>query len=388
MDKKALFTREEYLRRIERVEAAMDRVGLDGLIAYSVGNQPGPVAYLAGYEPGLGLHDVAFFTVAPGGQAPYALVTNAFWDDPRERTWVDDVRVTADFGPALADHLPGSACRIGIAGFRYFPTPVHTALATAFPRARFEDATALLLDVARVKSDGEVEAIRSCAAMTDAGGRAFLAGVREGASERGIQAEVERAIRLAGADGLSFSTQVYSGSQVAAGIGFAADRVLARGEQVQLDCGARHQGYRGDLSRVTTVGRPSRAVEEMMDATAGMYDAMHRSLRPGVAVAHVARSGIAVAEDRGMAADLYRSPNHPGGYLGHGIGCWYHEFPEVHPEAEGIVEANMVIVLEPILVRTGVGGAKIEDAVVVTESGADRLSTLDIRPWLSGGEEL
>jgi Xaa-Pro aminopeptidase len=87
-----------------------------------------------------------------------------------------------------------------------------------------------------------------------------------------------------------------------------------------------------------------------------------------------------------MAADLYRSPNQATGNLGHGIGCWYHEFPEVHPEAEGVVERNMVIVLEPILVRPGVGGAKIEDAVVVTEGGAERLSALEIRPWLSGGK--
>jgi hypothetical protein len=58
------FHRDEYLSRMHRVEAAMDRAGLDALIAYSVSNQPGPVAYLGGYETRFGLHDVAFFVIA------------------------------------------------------------------------------------------------------------------------------------------------------------------------------------------------------------------------------------------------------------------------------------------------------------------------------------
>src|SRR5438874_7286388 len=103
------FPHEEFLRRARLVEAAMERAGLDALIAYTVKNDPGSVVYLSGYEPGLGLHDVAFFTVVPGGHPPCALLTNAFWDNPRERAWVDDVVITNDFGTRLLDLLPASA---------------------------------------------------------------------------------------------------------------------------------------------------------------------------------------------------------------------------------------------------------------------------------------
>lgn len=78
---------------------------------------------------------------------------------------------------------------------------------------------------------------------------------------------------------------------------------------------------------------------------------------------------------------LYHSPNHAAGFVGHGIGCWYHELPEIHPDATNVLETNMVIVLEPILGRSKVGGAKIEDAVLVTPRGSERLSTLKIRTW-------
>src|ERR1022692_362090 len=116
-----IFEREEYLRRVRLTESAMARAGLDALIAYAVKNDPGSVIYLTGYEPGLGLHDVAFFVIVPGGNPAYALLTNAFWDDPDGLTWVDEVVITNQFGPRLLKFLPESAKRIGIAGYSFFP---------------------------------------------------------------------------------------------------------------------------------------------------------------------------------------------------------------------------------------------------------------------------
>lgn len=375
------FSREEYQRRMQQVETALEDAGLDALIAYSVKNQPGPVAYLSGYEPSLGLHDVAFFAVVPNGHPRYALLTNAFWDNPQDLSWPDEILMTSDFGTKLAELLPNSVRQIGIAGYRFFPTPVYTTLQAALPAASIEDATQLLMEVAKVKSSKEIEVIRRCWEITDAGGSAFLASIRQGATEREIKADVERAIMLAGSDGLWYNFQIYSGPQVAVGIGLGEDRTLVRGEQVQVDCGALYRGYHGDLSRVTTVGPSSSEVQAIMNATADMYEAMFHTIRPGVPVADVARAAVNVAKEHGMERYLYHSPNHDAGFVGHGIGCWYHEFPDIHPDATDVLEANMVIVLEPILGQAGVGGAKIEDAVLVTPQGGERLSTLDIRTW-------
>ena len=375
---------QEYLRRIEQVETAMDRAGFDALIAYSVKNDPGSVVYLSGYEPSLGLHDVAFFVLVPHGSPRCALLTNAFWDNPKERTWVPEVLITSDFGRQFADLLPGSVRRIGIAGFNFFPMPVYTALRAALPATGIEDATSLLMDVAKVKSPAEIEVIRRCVSMTDPGGRAFLAGVREGATEREIKSEVERAIMLAGSDCFWYNFQLYSGPQVAVGMGLMTGRTLAKGEQVQVDCGASYQGYRGDFSRVTTVGPPTREVRAVMETAAEMYEAMLAITRPGVPVADLAHAAIGVARRRGMGDCLYRSPNPPAsvpGFMGHGMSSWAHGLPTIHPDSTDIVESNMVLVFEVILGKPGVGGAKIEDSVLVTTNGAERLSELDIRVW-------
>ncbi|HPL28768.1 MAG TPA: Xaa-Pro peptidase family protein [Anaerolineae bacterium] len=375
------FTRDEYQCRLRRVVAALRQVGFDALIAYSIRNQPGPVAYLAGYEPSLGIHDMAFLVVTPGARPPCVLITNAFWDHPAERTWVDEVIITSEFASKLAEALPEAVRRIGIAGYRVFPAPVYRAVQTAFPATRFDDASALLMEAAWIKSPEEVAAIRRCMQITDAGGRAFLESVRSGANEREVQLEVERAIWLAGADDLSFPTHLYSGPQVALGIGLTTGRTLGRGEQVQVDCGAVHRGYRVDFSRVTTVDTPTREARRIMDATADMYEAMLGAMQPGVPLAELAQVGLAMARQRGLQSCLYRSPNHPTGFVAHGTGCWQHEAPHIHPAAVGILQENMTISLEPILGQPGAGGAKIADTVLVTAHGAERLSSVGIRTW-------
>jgi Xaa-Pro aminopeptidase len=378
------FQREEYLRRVQLLEANLERAGFDALIAYSVKNDGGSVVYLTGYEPGLGLHDVAFFVAVPNGNPRYALITNAFWDNPQKRTWVENVLITSDFGTKLLDVIPDSVRRIGIAGYSFFPAPVYATLRAARPAMKIEDATGLLMDIAKVKSSEEIAVIRRCVDMTDAGGRAFLTNVREGVNEREIKVEVERAIMLAGSDGLWYNFQLYSGPQVAVGMGLMTGRTLAKGEQVQVDCGALYCGYRGDFSRVTSVGPPSRHVHAIMETTAEMYEAMLRKVCPGVPISEVAVAGLAVAKSRGMDSYLYRSPNPPASlfsFMGHGLSCWTHGFPTIHVGAQDLLEKNMVLVLEPILGRPGVGGAKIEDAILVTSHGGERLSELEIRTW-------
>jgi Xaa-Pro aminopeptidase len=243
------------------------------------------------------------------------------------------------------------------------------------------DATKLLQRAARCKSPAEIKAIRVATEITDAGGRAFLDAVRAGATEREVKTAVERAIMLAGSDTIWYGYQLSSGPDAQRGMGQMTGRTIAKGEQVQVDCGAVYQGYHGDFSRVTTVGPVSKDVMQIMETTAEMYEAMLECLAPGVPIARVANASIEVARRHGMEEYLFRSPNQATRLMGHGIGCWYLELPEVTPDASGVIEPNMVVVLEPILSKLGTAGAKIEDAVLVTSAGAERLSEIPLRTW-------
>ncbi len=376
------FSRSEFERRAAGVIERMRDAGLDALVAYSVRNSQGPVAYLGGYEPDLGLHDVSYFLLIPGGSPEAILLTNGFWDDPAERTWVSDVVISYDFGPSLIELLPRAASRIGVAGYHSLPAPVALALKADRPQLEIVDATRLVWEVSKIKSQAELEVIRRCMSIDDEGGRAFLEGVHEGANERDLQIAVGQAVMQAGADGLYYNPQIYSGPNVARGMGMRNDRTLRAGEQVQLDCGAMYRGYRSDLSRVTTVGRAAPEVLHIMESTAQMYEAMLDALRPGTSGAEVARAGHRSAEANGLGDALYKpTPFHSTGLLGHGIGCWVHELPDISFDSTDVLEPGMVVVFETILGRPGVGGAKIEDASLVTSGAAERLSSLPVRTW-------
>lgn len=370
----------EFHERMRRVETALDKAGLDALIAYSVGNQPGPVAYLGGYEPRFGLNDVAYFVLVPGTRPTYALLGNAYWDKPATLTWTDHVLVTSNFAQELCTLLPSSAKRVGVAGYNFFPAPVSNALQSAFPNTRFEDATELLKHVAKIKSPAELELVRLAAQISDNGGREFIEGVREGENERALQSKVERAMIAAGADGLAFPTFIMSGPKVAVGIGFAEDRSLVAGEQLNLLCGAQVGGYRVELGRITTVGQPSPEFRRIMDTAADMYEAMLNAVKPGVPAGQVAEASVAVARKQNLDAYLFKSIN-SSATQGHGMGCWVSEPPPIHPLETGLIEENMALSLEARLCLPNFGGAVITEMVKVTPNGAERLSSLPVRLW-------
>jgi Xaa-Pro aminopeptidase len=349
--------------------------GLDALIAYANKTHPGHVRYLTGYEPRLGIHDSAACVVTP---QHCALLTNASFDRPHTRTWLEEAVITGDYAADLATLLPYRVRTVGVAGFRALPAPVYIGLRERLPQTDFRDSSELLLTLRQIKSPAEVALLRECARITDAGGKAFLEWARPGVTEREVLVQVEAALKRAGSDEVSFATQVSSGVRTEQVVAFATDTVLTEGTLVQLDCGATYHGYRGDLSRVVLLGRPEGRLRDLLDVTVEIYHRCLERLRPGVLIAEVAHLALRIAAERGLSDHLYRSPNHEPGFVGHSIGCSYNEPPEIHPLTKGTLRENMVIILEPILSDPAVGGVKIEDAVLITRDGPERLSELPV----------
>jgi Xaa-Pro aminopeptidase len=163
-------------------------------------------------------------------------------------------------------------------------------------------------------------------------------------------------------------------------ISFASNRALIKGEQVNILCGARCQGYGDELARVTTVGRPGSEIRTLMEITAEMHEVMQETVRAGVPAANVAQASVAVARKSGMDDYLFKSINNSA-TQGHGMGCWYLEPPAIYPGSRDILETNMLVILEARLGKPGVGGAVITEPWVVTTKGGERLSKLALRTW-------
>src|SRR5438309_1146702 len=193
-----MFTRDEYEERRQRLLAEMEREGLDVLIAFSSKLEGGHVRYFTGYESQLGILDCSFLVVSPGFGQEWILVTNAFWDAPFGIAGMQETVVTSDFAQAICKLVPVRTREVGIAGYRYFPTPVYRAIAEERKPRAIRDATGLVLRVRAIKSPAEIEVLKRIAAISDTAAEALVRASQPGVSEREIANEIESALRLAG----------------------------------------------------------------------------------------------------------------------------------------------------------------------------------------------
>jgi Xaa-Pro aminopeptidase len=377
-----MFTREEYAGRRQRLLAWMASEKLDVLVIFASKIDAGYVRYYSSYESQLGILDCSFLIVTPGTGREWTLVTNAFWDEPFGLAGLNDVVISGNFAETVFKFIPKGIRSLGIGPYRYFPTPVYRSIAERFNGISVRDITEPLLKLRAVKSEAEIELLRRVAAIADTAGWAFVNASRVGATEREVAAEVEYKLRLAGSDPFIFSTILFSGPQTSKFIAVPGDRKLENGDLVQLDCGPSLEGYHGDYSRVVCAGQPKPQVKSMLEATALMYEECQAALLPGILACEVAERVLRIAEGAGFGPEnLYQSANLRSGFVGHGIGLGNPDVPLLDTQDQTPIEEGMVVNIETILRIAGLGGSRLEDAVVVGKNGATRLCSTPIRLW-------
>jgi len=222
-----------------------------------------------------------------------------------------------------------------------------------------------------IKDASEIAVLRGAAARLDSVVPAVFASVRAGASERQIAGTIEAAMRDAGYERLAFDTIVASGPHSAMPHYRAGSRVLAAGDLLVLDFGGVLDGYCCDLTRTVSIGPPSSEARRVYDAVRAAHEAAVAAVRPGIDASAIDAAARDVLRDRGLA-DAF------GHGTGHGLGLDVHEEPRIaKPRADVppvALAAGMVFTIEPGAYLPGFGGVRIEDDVLVTESGCELLT--------------
>lgn len=222
-------------------------------------------------------------------------------------------------------------------------------------------------NVRLIKSEAEVELIAQAQAIADAAFAEILPQIKAGAREQDLALALESAMRRLGADGPAFETIVAGGVRGALPHGRASSKRLAEGELVTLDFGARLGGYHSDMTRTLAVGRVSQSQHRMYGAVLEAEAAALAAIKPGVRTADL----DALAREVLARYDLADAFVHS---LGHGVGLNIHEGPGLRATSEEVLQAGMVITIEPGVYIEHLGGVRIEDLVVVTPDGARVLS--------------
>jgi Xaa-Pro aminopeptidase len=281
-------------------------------------------------------------------------------------------------------------CRLKIARGSLYPAVMRVAAGKKFRRLGFEKGRlgyeayerlsggltlgASLVPLAgaieaerMVKSRAEIELIQRSVETNSAAFERAIRRARPGVSERDLAAELDYQMRLLGADGPAFDTIVAAGPRSALPHAHPTANTLRHNQLLLIDVGASREGYASDMSRMAFLGRPGLKVRRMYRAVLEAQLAAIAAVRPGIRAEQVDGAARRVLR----AGKLEKAFVHAAG---HGLGLEIHEAPRLGKGGKTPLAEGMVITIEPGIYLEGFGGIRIEDTVVVTQSGSSVLT--------------
>jgi len=235
------------------------------------------------------------------------------------------------------------------------------------PDASFGSATPIIRELRMTKDADEVESLRRAAAMADAAWEEFVAtATLAGKTERQAAQELST---LRARHGLEVSNLgiCASGPHSANPHHMTGERVIEPGDAVIFDYGGKYRHYTADITRTVHVGEPDDEYRRVYDIVLRANEAAHAAIRPGAACQDVDRAARRVISDAGYGEYFIHR-------VGHGLGLDGHEEPYLVEGNTLPLRAGMAFSDEPGIYIAGRFGVRIEDAVVVTPGGGEKLN--------------
>jgi Xaa-Pro aminopeptidase len=218
-----------------------------------------------------------------------------------------------------------------------------------------------------VKDDVEIDAIRSAAALSDEIFAALVAERFTGRSELELAWWIERSFRNAGAEGVSFAPIVAAGNTAGVPHAVPGDRTVEADVLVVVDAGCTVDGYCSDCTRTFSTGSPPSRLVEAYSVCLEAQLAGLSAVRPGVSGRDLDTAARELIGRAGFGSAF-------GHGLGHGVGLEVHEAPSARPESKDVMQPGNTLTVEPGIYLPGEGGIRIEDLVLVTPEGCERLT--------------
>ncbi len=382
----------EVAKRLPAARSKLAEHGCEALIVHSLSN----ICYLTGFSGSAAMLAIGPEKVVLTTDGRYAEQVQEELQASSAKSQVDEVVVGG-----LQDQRKAIAATVAPAG----RVGVESAFATwddlriwqtALSQVELIAVSGLVESLRIVKDQGELARMRVAASIADRALEQVVAEMLplpgESGSSRGtardssnwpteaeVALELDHQMRLLGASGPSFDTIVASGPNAAKPHAKPSNRPIAPGELVVVDYGATFQGYRSDTTRTIWWGEaPSQKAREVLAAVLESQAAGVAALRAGIE----AREVDAVCRETLEHAGLLEYFNHG---TGHGVGLDIHEDPPVAPRCSTMLLPGMVVTVEPGVYLPGLLGVRIEDTLVVTESGCDPLTKVAKQAVSTGG---
>lgn len=371
------FALEEFEARQARVRAAMEGEGIDLLLVLA----PVNINYLIGCRAkGYQEPQVLFFTLEPG---PLTVLTRlADVPELTDLSLANEVRGWGGREPEdPMDVVEGIlkekgylARRIGLEVPDYYLSAHHYLRYKAFlGEALVAEPTLLIETLKLVKSAAEIVYIRRAAAIADAAMQTGVGCIAEGMTELQVAAEMHRTLMAEGSDAAASPMNFATGERTCYAHGMPSERRIGKGDFMHIEYGAAYKRYCVTIGRQMCLGAPTPRMRELYQVVREASDACIAEMGPGVPAVRPHEAAKKVIADAGL--DRYRL--HTTGYgIAPGFPPSWGETIHMFGDSTYTLEAGMVLSVEPpVMIREEKLGARIIDDILITESGAEILST-------------
>jgi len=279
--------------------------------------------------------------------------------------------VTGELLHAVGRLLPSGGGRLG---FDESSVTVadHRRLLESLPEGwELAPCSGVVARLRMVKDADEVQRIRAASQLADRALQDVLAAGIVGRSEREVAIELELRMRRLGAEAPSFPSIVAFGPHAALPHASPREQQIPRDVLVTIDWGALHDGYCSDCTRTYATG------ENVSEQAREVYELVLAAQLAGLAAVRAGPTGKEVDAAAREVIEQAGQGEHFGHGLGHGVGMEVHEGPRLSRTADQHpLQAGNVVTVEPGVYLPGVLGVRIEDLVVVSESGSGVLTSL------------
>ena len=237
-------------------------------------------------------------------------------------------------------------------------------------RKEFEETefvTSAILDdeinlIRAVKTEEEKVKIEKAQRIAEKAFDRILNFIKPGMTEREISLELDYTKLKGGAEALSFDTIAVAGAKTSMPHGVPDNNIVKSGDFITLDFGAVFDGYHSDMTRTFAVGQVS-------DKQIDVYNTVLEAQLKGM---EIIKAGALCKDVDEAARNVIKSKGYGdffGHGYGHGVGIEIHEYPRLSPKSEAVLEVGHVVTAEPGIYIPGEFGVRIEDMVMVTETG-------------------
>jgi Xaa-Pro aminopeptidase len=345
--------------RLRRVQSALEQRRLEALMVTNLPN----IRYLCGFTGSAGVLVVT-------AREQVLLTDGRYTEQAKQEVKAAKVKIAKKSALAAAAEWfqkHPRLTRIGIEA-THMTVAERASVAKLIRRRASLIATPPIVEPLRmIKDQQEIAAIRAACHLGVELFRKLTQNLRPGVAESQVAGELEYAARQAGAEQMAFSTIIAAGSRSALPHGRASNAAIPQQGFVVCDFGVILAGYCSDMTRTVHVGRPLPEARSSYEVVREAQQSALDAVKPGVTSGEVDQAARKLLYNRGLGKFFTHS-------TGHGLGLEIHEAPKIAAAQKEVLRPGMVITVEPGVYLPGKWGVRIEDTVVVTETGCEILT--------------